>query len=266
MYCKKDAKIINYRKETDIVNQLGYKAGKIEWLFGKKCSACKEKVRFFRNYGVKSDFFKKNNIIGGGRRKHVLCPVCGANDRIRWVDYVITRYTNIYTASNCILHIAPEKVIENKIRKNSECNYITGDIEKGKADYVVDITNMNFSDNKFDFIIVNHVMEHVVAEGDAFKEIYRCLKKTGVLIISFPICLDRVTSECKNSLTKKEALELYGQEDHCRLYGYDVKQRIENFGFAVTEYNVSDLMNKHEIKEKVLLKNDRIYLCRKNIS
>ena len=74
------------------------------------------------------------------------------------------------------MHFAPEKQIEKKIRSNKKMIYITADIEAGRADRVEDITHISFPDKYFDYIICNHVLEHIKDEKAAFMELKRCIK------------------------------------------------------------------------------------------
>lgn len=247
---------------------LGQPASRIHFPFKTYiCSACQNKGYFYQwhNYGIKSDFFRENGVIGGGCRKRVVCPNCEANDRIRWIDYVIENYSDMYIKEKSILHIAPEKIIRNKIRKVNKERYITGDIQEGVADYVVDIMDMNYPNEYFDYVILNHVMEHVPDEKKAFEEIIRCLKSQGILMISFPISLKQKTYENIAVQSEQQRLEHYGQKDHCRLYGLDVMERISSYGFIVREYNVSKMLTKEKIKELRVMSEDRIYLCQKEI-
>lgn len=224
------------------------------------CSVCGKKAAFFLPMGVKSNVFKRLHIIGGGRREHVVCPWCGANDRIRWIDYVIANMTDWYQSNKRILHIAPEPCIEHKMRKNKNMEYITGDICQGIADQVVDVTNMQFADGRFDCVIINHVLEHISDERKALEEISRVLCSGGVIFFSVPLCTDRNTYEADRELSEKERLYEYGQRDHCRLYGLDVKERVAAYGFDVEEYIVSQYLSDDEITRSHLMKEDRIYM------
>lgn len=228
------------------------------------CSACQNSVNFFTSAGVKSPMFEELKISGGGYRRSVTCPICGANDRIRWTDLVLERFTNIYTEPCYVLHIAPETIIEKKLRYNKKCNYLSGDMERGKADEVVDVTKMQYTDKKFDYIIMNHVLEHVPNEGKAIQEITRCLKDKGQFIVSFPICLDRDTFEDSNIKSEEDRLKYYGQKDHCRLYGKDAKKRLESYNLTVEEYNTSDILSEEDIKKYNVLENNIVYICQKN--
>lgn len=228
-----------------------------------KCSMCGNDVSFMLPTGTKSEVFNELEIVGGGYRKAVTCPICGATDRVRWIDYVIENMTGIYKEKCSILHIAPESCIAEKIRKNKNAEYITGDIHSDDVDVCVDLTKMQFDDKKFDYIIVNHVLEHIKDVDSALIEVKRCLKDSGKFLFSFPVCPNRKTIEMKGKLTDEERLKYYGQVDHCRLYGSDATESIEKIGFSVREYNVSNMIKPEEIREKRYLLQDRVYIATK---
>lgn len=228
-----------------------------------KCSMCGNNVSFMLPTGTKSRVFNELNIVGGGYRKGVTCPVCGATDRIRWIDYVIEHMTGIYKEKCSILHIAPEGCIAGKIRKNKDAEYITGDICADDVDVRVDLTKMQFSDKNFDYIIANHVLEHIEDVDSALNEVKRCLKDSGKFLFSFPVCPTCKTIEMQGSLTDEERLKYYGQTDHCRLYGSDATESIGRMGFFVQEYNVSNMIKPEEIRKKRYLLQDRVYIATK---
>jgi predicted SAM-dependent methyltransferase len=90
------------------------------------------------------------------------------------------------------LHIAPEKQISEEFRRLNFINYVCGDyFTAGYSypDYVqnMDILNLTFNDNYFDFLLCNHVLEHITKDIDAMKELYRVLKKNRNAILQVPI-------------------------------------------------------------------------------
>lgn len=225
------------------------------------CTVCGSSVAFFLPSGIKTELFQTKNIIGGGYRKNVCCPICDANDRIRYLDYIIKKKTDIYNNSkNNILHFAPEKVIEAQIRKIAGEGYVTGDIALGVADKVVDVTDICYPDSVFDYVIINHVLEHIPNEQKAMCEIRRVLKEDGKIIFSVPICEDEDTYESTTELSESERLKQYGQIDHVRLYGRDVKQRLEKYGYNIVEYKAEDILSENEISNMHILAKDRIFI------
>lgn len=233
------------------------------------CSICGKRSVFFDSWGVKNDIFSRLEIIGGGYRKNVRCPFCNSIDRMRWLDYILQNETDVYiNTKNVILHVAPEKCIEEKIKKSRKNKdlYITGDIQEGLADEVIDITNIKYRSKYFDYIIVNHVLEHIEDEERAMTELHRVLKDCGKLIFSMPICEKQNTFEMRRGggkLTEERRLELYGQKDHVRLYGKDVKERMKKYNFRIEEYKVSDIISSDEIERNRYLEQDRIYIAHK---
>ena len=115
---------------------------------------------------------------------------------------------------------------------NSNIEYIPIDIEPSRYDYVnclkEDVTELSFKDNSFDYIISNHVMEHIKDEQKFLSELLRVLKPSGKICLMFPICigLDK-TFEDDNIVSPGDRLKYYGQADHVRKYGMDVIDRLK---------------------------------------
>lgn len=219
--------------------------------FGLKyhCNICGSWVSDMKPGGGKFEFFRKNEVIGAGYREHVVCPVCGSTDRNRFVDFCIRKYTSIYNDRCYVLHFAPEYELSKKIRRNTKCSYISGDILKGRADRIVDIENICFEDNSFDYVICNYVLQYVDDEK-AIKEMMRVLKPNGKMILSVPIgvCFDR-TIDFVNG-------KRIGQSLHKRIYGMDARKRFEKLSGGrcvkkvqcdVKRLNIYGLLNKDTV-------------------
>lgn len=213
--------------------------------------------------GLEHSFFKKKHIIGGGKREYAQCPMCGSIDRERWLHYVLSQYTDIYTGSCKVLHFAPEVSISENIKENEKCDYYSGDIQIGRAMHQVDVTNIQFKDEYFDYIIINHVLEHIENEKKAMTELLRVLKKGGKIILSFPICLEQDTYENSEIKTAEERVVYYGQEDHVRLYGKDYLDRLKQYPMSVQEFKVNSLCTEMERERLGFLKGDTILCCLK---
>ena len=93
-----------------------------------------------------------------------------------------------------------------------------------------DATKLNFPNNNFDSIVSISVIEHINNEGDvdAIKEIWRVLKPSGVLILTFPV-------------SKSFSIE-YSESD---TYGLNVDQINDKFFFQ-------RVYDKKSIKERLL--------------
>lgn len=112
--------------------------------------------------GHKHQIFLDNTIIGAGYRNNAVCPICYSKDKDRLVYYYLKKYTNIFKDKENVLHIAPEGQLRRRIKNNRKINYIDGDINLDYVSNYIDITNIQYDDNYFDYIIINHVLEHVL--------------------------------------------------------------------------------------------------------
>lgn len=160
-----------------------------------------------------------------------------------------------------ILHFAPERQIEEQLRKIENCNYQTADIMEGAADYAVDMTDMPFEDDKFDYIIANHVLEHIQDEKAAVSELKRCIKKNGKIILSFPVTMEVNTFEIAHLEQEEERIYYYGQNDHVRLYGKDFKERLQNYGLKVEVYRPEEVLMPEMIEKIKVIRNDNLLIC-----
>jgi SAM-dependent methyltransferase len=146
------------------------------------------------------------------------------------------------------LHLAPEKCFRPLFAKwFGEDNYMTGDIEPGRAKKVVDITDICFSDESYDYIVCNHVLEHIPDDKKAFSELYRVLKKGGTAFLSVPI-KGKTTYEDFSITDPDERTRHFGQFDHVRYYGMDFKERAESAGFSVEVITPETLIGNQAIR------------------
>lgn len=251
--------IYNYGRfvEDNLLN-IGEKATAL-----KECFMCGKTFLNFRPTGIEEEIFHRHHIIGGGHRENALCPCCGSLDRERWLSYVLFNKLKVLNNGGRILHFAPEKHISPLIRENREIDYYTGDIEPGSAMHVTDITDIQYKDNVFDYVISNHVMEHIVNEEQAVSEVIRVLKPDGKWIFSFPICMEFKTYEDASVVTEEQRLKAYGQKDHVRLYGNDFKERFEKYGLKLKVYSPKDELSPELIKRWGLIADDVIICANK---
>lgn len=130
--------------------------------FGLKyeCSFCKGHFRKLLPIVLKNDI--ASSIIGGGYR-YAVCPKCNSTERERLIYWYIVNKTNILHSQKMIklLHIAPQKNLQKMFKVSDKIDYISGDLNLLVADRKINITEKNFKSDYFDFIICNHVLEHV---------------------------------------------------------------------------------------------------------
>lgn len=187
----------------------------------KECYLCKKKFERFFPYRVNS-FTEKlvdNFQIIGSDVDNFGCCYCGCHDRERHLSMYFDKLGLWGKLENSkVLHIAPEIHISKKISSIVTKEYVRCDLFPKKDELKVDITKIVFSDSYFDFIICNHVLEHVSDYRKAFSELKRVLVPGGTAILQTPFSeLLYNNFEDKNINTDKLRLLFYGQEDHCRV-------------------------------------------------
>lgn len=205
-------------------------------------------------------------------RMHVKCPNCGSLERHRLVHlFFQIKYSYLLENEHInLLHFAPEPVFYRFFRKNENINYFPVDIDPESFNnrniqikQKVDMQNIPYDDQMFDFIYNSHVLEHVPDDIKGMKELYRVLKDDGVCITLIPQFNIATTLENEEYNTPELRRKYYGQEDHLRKYGLDFKDRLESVGFNVEEIRAEDLLNSQEEKDLYKLINDVIYICTK---
>jgi len=205
----------------------------------------------FCNYSSK-DFFiigtdmKGKQVIGGGKR-YGGCYKCDSDDRERLIYVYLKEKLELFDKERSIkiLHMAPEKNLSKKLLNCGFREYICGDLFTQGYRYPVHVQNINilnipFTENYFDLIICNHVLEHVPDDLSAMKELIRVLKKRGQAILQVPISKSASSTVEDFSITKAKARELaFGQRDHVRIYGQDYIDRLASCGFEMKRVNIS---------------------------
>lgn len=228
------------------------------------CSVCGNYV-IFQKSGQEYGLFEKVHVIGAGVRKKNLCPICGSNDRGRWIYYVLKKHTKVFNQKCKVLHFAPyagEAMLSSKLKKSTLCDYYGVDLDGSLADHEVDMTDICYSDNSFDMIIANHILEHIPDEKKAIQELKRVLKENGIIVLSFPICTDyESTIEQDEEMSSADRIRLFGQEDHVRLYGRDYVERIESYGLAVNVFSPYKELGYEEIDRMGLIEDDVCLIC-----
>lgn len=171
------------------------------------------------------------------------CNKCGASDRERlyalWIDQQIDKKQLSRSART--IHFAPESALSKKLKGLGFFDYKTADLMMDAVDFKVDMMNMPFDDESFDFFICSHVLEHVDSDDQVIKELYRITKHTGCGILMAPIIVGLETT-VEDPSVKDEAgrWRLYGQNDHVRLYAHDdYVNKIRGHGFRVDELGES---------------------------
>ena len=192
------------------------------------CCYCQKRSLYFLPYrigpGDVSQFISSMDLIGSDVANHS-CAKCGSHDRERHLKlYFDQMGLNEIVAGSCILHFAPERFFSDYLANLGPLNYIKADLHPISTDVkCVDVTKMQFDDNSFDLVVANHVLEHVGNDTLALSELNRVLRPFSMILSK--------TFEDPGIHTDALRLQIYGQEDHMRLYGSNIVEYIESFGF-----------------------------------
>ncbi len=226
-------------------------------VFNKKhyCNVCQSHIPFFKPWQhryrqIIKDLSEEYSIIGSDI-ENFSCPICGTHDRVRHI-FALFDKNNIWDSlkNKRILHVAPEADIKKALKINS-C-YYGCDIDPRKygEDIIeVDITNICFKDKYFDFIICNHVLEHVYDLPVALNEIYRVLKEGGRALVQTPYSSTlSITIEDFSITDELERVRKFGQEDHLRLFGQDFFSKLKAAGFELNIINSKGIFSDDEAK------------------
>ena len=107
------------------------------------------------------------------------------------------------------------------------------------ADLKLNIEKLDLPDRSFDIVVCSHVLEHV-DDAKALSEIYRILADEGTALIMVPVCEGLSTTyEANHISTIRERKLHFGQFDHLRWFGSDVRDRITTVGFLLEEFTAS---------------------------
>lgn len=199
------------------------------------CPICERRVHHFIPYRhPRSALMQSLECIGSDTR-NFSCPLCGAHDRERHL-LLYLRAAGLFDSisGKDILHFAPEIRLTPLLLAAGPRSYQGCDLFPRSAEIrSVDITRMPFSDESFDVVIANHILEHVDDDHKAIGEIGRVLRPGGVAILQTPYsAMLHSTWEDAGVVNGNARFHAFGQEDHVRLYGRDIFERITSAGLA----------------------------------
>ena len=187
------------------------------WYSGSKhqCPVCKKKLSGFI-------------VLENGDS---LCPFCGSLSRTRRLWKLLFEVLKI---KGNVLHFSPSRSLYRRLKKMEGMDYVSTDFENEfLADQKYDITLLDIADNKFDFIICYHILEHIENDILAMKELFRVLKPGGTAIIQTPFKEGDIYENEKIKSREERKIHFH-QEDHVRIYSVEgLKNRLEGAGFQV---------------------------------
>ena len=226
-----------------------------------------------RNFCPICDKYLEFEPFGPSKRKRAQCPICGSLERHRLIYLLFQKFYKelLNEKSIKLLHVGPEKVFYDYFNSQKNIDYYPVDLNPEWFDQKeiqirqkVDIQNMPYNDNEFDFIYNGHVLQCVDNDAEAIPELYRVLKPGGVCITVVPI-----NKSSDETLEKEEynTMELrkkyYGAKSHKRLYSMDIFYKLEQYGFDVETVTDEEILDFDFEKSLYNVFQNTIFVCKK---
>ena len=197
-------------------------------------------------------------------RKNALSPSTYSLERHRMLWLYLKNETDIFTKKIRLLHFAPEPAFHKIFKNCNNISYDTIDLNSPLAEIKADICDLPIENDTYDYILCNHVLEHIDDDIKAMRELYRVLKKGGIGIFQIPIDVERKNTFEDPSITSpKQRNKIFGQYDHVRIYGMDYFDRLKSVGFSVNQIYYGEKLSEEEIFKYCFSKNEIIPVCKK---
>lgn len=208
-------------------------------------------------------FQGKFGAFGIPPRYDAQCPSCRSLERHRllklWVDR--SRIDLAAPERNPLLHFAPEPAVRRLFQPRTR-EYITADIQPGAADRVLDIEKLDLADASIGTVCCSHVLEHV-DHRRALGELFRVLKPGGLAILMFPVIEGWSETYENPEITSKEGRTLhFGQFDHTRYFGADIRKDITRPGFRLSEFTAVE----PDVARYGLMRGEKVFLAQKPLN
>lgn len=196
------------------------------------------RVAFPRWHGCNLCGWRGRRMFSDAWHPYTVCPGCRSQVRHRLLAAVLT-HSEHYGAGRLlrgkrVIHFAPEPVLSEVIRREA-AEVVTADLVGEGVDLTLDLTDMGaVADGAFDVAIACDVLEHVPDDRAAMRELRRILAPGGTAVLTVPQGDGfRETYEDPDIVTPEARRRAFGQEDHVRMYGDDVADRLHLAGFEV---------------------------------
>jgi SAM-dependent methyltransferase len=173
-----------------------------------------------------------------GLRKHAKCPKCNAAERHRIQYLVVTKVlNNIDTSSLKMLHFAPEPFFKDFFSSRFG-HYETADLSMNDVDHNVDLLDLPFKNQSYDFVFASHVLEYIHNDEKALSEIRRILKPKGIAVLPVPLVVEKTVE-----YSEPNPKETY----HVRAPGYDYYDRYSQHFSKIEKYSSDSMPRKYQV-------------------
>jgi SAM-dependent methyltransferase len=207
-----------------------------------------------------------DEFVRGGHygRPGAKCPECGALERHRAAWLYLDRerpWEQVDGRPFRLLHVAPEAPLERRFRRIPSVEYLSVDIEPGKAMATMDLTRVATPEAPYDLIFCSHVLEHIPDDAAAMRGLYRLVREGGLVLVQVPM-RGQETYEDASITSPGERRKAFGQEDHVRIYGADIVDRLQAAGFKAEIVHPDGALDGAQ-KRRLNTGNRPLIVCRK---
>jgi SAM-dependent methyltransferase len=211
---------------------------------GRECPCCGGRFRRM----------SRRRISGWGG----ICPRCRSHPRHRAIALLLDRGD---LPGRRLLHFAPEPLFDRVFARLPGIERVTADLH-APADLRLDISAMDLPDSSFDLILCSHVLEHVPDDRAAMRELHRVLSDGGLALVLVPYRPELTTYEDPSISSPVDRMVAFGQQDHVRIYGSDLADRLRDAGFEVEDRTAAELFDGTTVERTDLDPDEHLFLCR----
>lgn len=198
----------------------------------------------------------EGRFVPAGRptRIDARCPRCAALERHRLLA-LVAREQALFSGRE-VLHFAPERAVTALIQAGGPSRYATSNY--GDATTLdLDLEAIDQPDDSWDVVVASHVLEHV-DDTKALAELHRITRPGGTVVLMVPIIEGWATTHEDQRITSEAGRLLhFGQHDHVRYYGADLRDRIRDAGFDLEEHTATE----PDVHTFALLRGEKVFLC-----
>jgi len=171
------------------------------------CAICEREV------GFQVDF-KYSTTSEPNWRERLVCPNCNLNNRLRLSLHFLRQFGDASDAS--AIYITEQTTeLYSTMRKTYPrligSEYLRDGTERGAVNQEglrhEDITALSFTDGSFDLICTYDVLEHVPDYQEGLRELVRCLRPKGRILITVPFDLNARTTQIRARLLQDGSIE-----------------------------------------------------------
>jgi SAM-dependent methyltransferase len=141
------------------------------------------------------------------------------------------------TSAMKMLHFAPEPFFKDYFSQRFG-HYETADLSMRGVDHNVDVQELPFEDETYDFVFASHVLEHVPNDIKALSEIRRILKANGIAVLPVPLIAEKTIE-----YSEPNPSESY----HVRAPGPDYFDRYNRYFSKIIKYGSDSLPGKYQL-------------------